>query len=330
MADSLYVLNEADLSILQGIIARERMSKTRPPYVHQLPTDSSAPEVYIALTPKNGIPAISGEPGTGSHVLHAESGTGTGFRDYAGQNLCKLYQIGPSDSDPSIIPLGISVYVNNLSNSAISGGIFIPIMRDKSGSWLAVPLALAPAASSSSSPSAVVGAQFYKGSDTTLLGSEGYTYLQWDSTFYNTSDEATNYTVGNGLGGYGTNTMVSSPNSAGATITRGVGVTLHIDPGANAGQFGLKIVASPDGFSSNIKQIAGQTVYSPGSTYPVMLSAYGVCNESSGLTGYYQYMAFVINYTTSTATLRTTGSTSGHSGVGSGTRSKIFLNRLKG
>ncbi len=194
MADSLYVLNEADLSILQGIISRERMGKTRPPYV-RIPAynqyDSTAPEVYVALTPPQGIPAISGEPGTGTHITHAESGTGTGFRVFPGSESCKIYFISPSDTDKEMIPIGIEQIVYNLSQSSIPGGIFTPIARDKSGSWLALPPATVSTGSRANNGAAVS----LSNTTTITIAGGASSYITWDNLAQSSSQYISGYSL---------------------------------------------------------------------------------------------------------------------------------------
>lgn len=132
-----YLLSEADRDAIKALLERERTRPGGPigrPHVRE--DDYAAPEVYIALTPNAGIPAISGEPGTGTHVSKAESGTGTGFRDFPGSAVCKLYRI--QDSDSEMVPIGISVTVYNISDTALVGGRWILVSRDKAGCWIAI------------------------------------------------------------------------------------------------------------------------------------------------------------------------------------------------
>ena len=89
-----------------------------------------APEVYAALTPNAGIPAIGREVGTGTFDPTsgiAISGT-----------LCPIFTVQVTGSGTLLLPVkGVTtVPVFNLSGSAIGGGQFVLIHRDKYGTWL--------------------------------------------------------------------------------------------------------------------------------------------------------------------------------------------------
>lgn len=83
--------------------------------------DFQAPEVYIALVPAAGIPALSA------------SGTGVGAGDTPGSEECDIYQI-VSGSLVAISGLNKTVY--NLSDAEIAEG-WITVIRDKFGKWIA-------------------------------------------------------------------------------------------------------------------------------------------------------------------------------------------------
>ena len=96
--------------------------------------DHQAPEVYIALPPSEGIPALGDVAMTGT-------GTGSGTVNpppLPGSAECQFYEIAydPIDGDylQEIPELIHTVY--NISSAVVTGWIIA--VRDKSGKWVAV------------------------------------------------------------------------------------------------------------------------------------------------------------------------------------------------
>jgi|SRR5579884_116424 hypothetical protein len=92
-------------------------------------TDNTAPEVYAALTPSGGIPAINFE------------GTGTGSGNCPGSAVCEIYRFLNPTTTCDLLPQKFSKTVHNLG-SAIPGHSWILVTRDKYGTWWAVPTAV--------------------------------------------------------------------------------------------------------------------------------------------------------------------------------------------
>jgi hypothetical protein len=88
-----------------------------------------ADEVYIALTPAGGIPALT------------PLGTGTGAKpggdfDVAGTAECDIYKIfNKWNNIDRIVNLSKKVY--NLSIDDVPGDTYITVIKDKSGHWIA-------------------------------------------------------------------------------------------------------------------------------------------------------------------------------------------------
>ncbi len=110
MAD-FNVLSDADKKILQDLIARSRqLAAARLPPQPDDPTDL-APDVYIALTPPEGIPALSGtSPGAAE---------------------CDVYQLVGDDLVLSVP----NVTVYNLSASDCAADAWVVTVKDKFGAW---------------------------------------------------------------------------------------------------------------------------------------------------------------------------------------------------
>jgi hypothetical protein len=101
--------------------------RARPPQIFQ------APEVYIALPPEGGIPALT-EFGTGT-------GTGSEAEDTPGSAVCSIWKINSNGVFQEMIGLTKTVY--NLSREVIPQTIngvdqnWIKIVRTKPGKWIA-------------------------------------------------------------------------------------------------------------------------------------------------------------------------------------------------
>lgn len=121
--------------------------------------DYLPPEVYVARTPPEGIAALVGdftswtgtgtgptEFGTGTGSCRpgwAGTGTGTGTGhwgtddDLPGYAECELYRIVEVCHRDTMLHLDKSVRVYNVSTTPIAGDIYIPVMREKFGRWIA-------------------------------------------------------------------------------------------------------------------------------------------------------------------------------------------------
>ncbi len=151
MAEAMHFLSGSDVSILKQMLG---WWKTQPPgrrptgigSEENNPRPHQAPEVYIALPPITGIPALT----RGNLVVGTGTGSGTahhvgtspdpGELDLPGVALCTLAMIINVDSStPQITELNEvgQVTVYNLSETAL-GYDWIQVHRDKFGRWLAV------------------------------------------------------------------------------------------------------------------------------------------------------------------------------------------------
>lgn len=124
------VISEEDWAILRKVVELNRnivQNSTNRPNTQFLDGDDSmAPEVYIALPPSGGIPALDSiTVGTSSDNPPAEG-------DRPGHAVCNIYQI--VDGELKLIS-GITRTVYNLSESEIAQD-WILIQRDKFGRWL--------------------------------------------------------------------------------------------------------------------------------------------------------------------------------------------------
>ena len=119
-------LTPEDKKLLQWVLdeARKRWqnAQSRPPVGHDQP--HQAPEVYIAITPEDGIPGLTFGEGTG---------TGTGGDSYTpGSAECNIYQIVGG----ILVYAGFSKIIYNLSVDAIPRRTAVETSRDKFGEWL--------------------------------------------------------------------------------------------------------------------------------------------------------------------------------------------------
>ncbi len=171
----MYKLTENDVAILREMVRRERGRRSnpdqRPKYVEN---DHQAPEVYVALTPLGGIPALL-EPGLG---------TGTGSGNEANSADCDIYRLLPVDDALTIFDLHpvfeVTKTVYNLSESSIAGDSWVLAVRDKFGVWWAVPTA------TGGSTAAFTGASYTRGTNQTI-GNNSSTLLVWQVSLYDTS-----------------------------------------------------------------------------------------------------------------------------------------------
>lgn len=119
MADKINSLSGDSLKKVARMLEAERKRlrnvPLRPGHV-TTDADHFAPEVYIALAPTGGIPAMVG--------------------DVPGVAECDVYRIvQPDGDDPYMIPTEGTRRVYNLSDSAVSSDTYVLAQRDKYGSW---------------------------------------------------------------------------------------------------------------------------------------------------------------------------------------------------
>lgn len=170
MARDVYVLSRELMEAVrraEEAVRQARQNTENRQVVEDPPIQT--PEVYIALTPAGGIPALTVLPGTG-----------TGGYDQPGVAECNIYQarfIGGSPLTPEIVPVpNVSRLVYNLSTTAIGGDVWILLVRDKYGSWIADPID--PSSGSSSHPVTVL---FDHYTDAPNAGSSAETDLYSDT-----------------------------------------------------------------------------------------------------------------------------------------------------
>ncbi len=124
-----FILSESDRKILLEVVGLVKQGRINSP--SRPPTESSwsdqedhqAPETYIAKTPADGIPAISGVvPGKAACDL---------YRVLVDQlsGLPELVQFSSQQKD-----------IHNTTPAAVDGDIYIPVTRSKFGSWLSSPV----------------------------------------------------------------------------------------------------------------------------------------------------------------------------------------------
>jgi hypothetical protein len=131
---NLYAFSENDARILREYldIIKGRLNNTagrNDPEDYE--GEHQAPEVYIAVAPSGGIPALTIVPGTGP-----------GEYDIPGSAECLLHNIFTDDDEenPEVQPVEeFTQVVYNVYTTAIPAGTTFIAVRDKWGFWLAVP-----------------------------------------------------------------------------------------------------------------------------------------------------------------------------------------------
>lgn len=149
MAKQFY-LSESDQALLREWISVARHS---PRNVHNRhgkcvadDEEMMAPEVYVARTPEDGIPALDE-----NNVIGTGSGTGSDVEliafddDEPGYASCNVYRVdlvqhtGTGNPTPTLVSIDeLTRRVYNLSTTEIAGNKLILIIRDKWDSWFAV------------------------------------------------------------------------------------------------------------------------------------------------------------------------------------------------
>jgi len=131
MADSVW-LSEKDRRILQealDLIYRLPIRPRTPRTTNDQPPP--APEVYIAWTGDNGVPSLEPETGTGTGTY-----PGGDFPGYATLDIYRI--IHPDGGTPYLLTIEANRRVYNLTTDPIPRRRWIPVARDKWGSWLAL------------------------------------------------------------------------------------------------------------------------------------------------------------------------------------------------
>jgi len=121
MAD-LNVFSDADVALLKEMANWFRNRGTQSTREDDEWEPRQSPEVYIALVPTNGIPALTGGETTGATPCKVE---------------CQAFQIGPQGELTSAAT-GHLITVYNLGASGVPQGWCL-IARDKWGKWIATP-----------------------------------------------------------------------------------------------------------------------------------------------------------------------------------------------
>lgn len=134
MATVGFILTEQDRDVIRELLDWWRHQKAIPTRPRREPDELSSSQCYLAFTPQSGISALA---------VGGLSGTGTGvlLDDVPGSASCPIYRIyKPDDGDAEIRPIqGLRKTVYNVGPTAIAGNTWIPIVKDKSGSWLCNP-----------------------------------------------------------------------------------------------------------------------------------------------------------------------------------------------
>lgn len=130
MADAYY-LTEEDLVKIRQIAEQVLGTRKNSPSRYRLgEEESQSPEVYVALTPMGGIPALT--PNT-----EAGTGTGSGDFDEPGFANCDIYKL-VDRGNPELLYSGFNRRIYNLSSSIIPEDTWIIVARDKFGRWYIV------------------------------------------------------------------------------------------------------------------------------------------------------------------------------------------------
>lgn len=131
MADiRIQSISAADKATLQRALDKiRRLPNTTQNRPHVEQPEEGAPEVYVAKTLEEGIPALAN--------LDGSTGTDTEAVASPGHANVEIYQLLFDDSttEPYLDSIGIEIEVFNLSTTAIPADTYVLIKREKSGSW---------------------------------------------------------------------------------------------------------------------------------------------------------------------------------------------------
>ena len=127
------VLSDSDIEILKRIVEKEKKGLIGGRYPGEKnwspEDDQNTPEVYVAIPPTTGIPALEF---TGTN--------GPGEGDTPGEAECEIYQlIDDGTNPPTLLPMDVGTKtVYNIRTAAISGeSEWIVVHRSKTGAWIA-------------------------------------------------------------------------------------------------------------------------------------------------------------------------------------------------
>lgn len=128
MADKGYVLTADDVRTLRELLDDFRSMRLNSQGRRRVapPVDYSAPEMYVAFTPSDGIPAL---------IQQNPPDFGPG--DVPGFAVCQTYQVLETGGTiPQLWATTAHEYtVYNMTLGTVPGGIWVPIWRDKWGKW---------------------------------------------------------------------------------------------------------------------------------------------------------------------------------------------------
>jgi hypothetical protein len=142
---TINLLSDADAQVLRDLLDRER-SRVRAP---RRPTPvegdfGQSPEVYLALTPAGGIPAV-----------HPSTGTTTAATWYAD---CDIYRVNDANDLEAV---GITRRVYNPNDVAIPGRELIVVARDKFGKWFSLTEFPAAVSAPANQPGRLTDVHYY-------------------------------------------------------------------------------------------------------------------------------------------------------------------------
>lgn len=127
MAD-LYGLTEADIAKINELISvqlhRYRNTTNRPEVNSPDRDEILAPEVYLAKTPVDGVPALDEGPDTGTS-------TAASLDDIPGVADCQIYRC----IDGQILSCGFTKEVVNIHAIDLPPNKLVLVARDKWGTW---------------------------------------------------------------------------------------------------------------------------------------------------------------------------------------------------
>jgi hypothetical protein len=126
-----HLINDELLRLIRQMIQSEqrRSGNTGQRPGGDLQEGWQASDVYVALTPAGGIPALAEGPDTG---------TGLGEGDKPGGADCRIHRLLLSGTDRRLYDSGFTRTVYNLSQDDVPGSIWVAIVKDKYGDWLVV------------------------------------------------------------------------------------------------------------------------------------------------------------------------------------------------
>lgn len=132
MADkTAYVLSEDDVIKLRDSMAYVESIRRNKPITDDESFDSTAPDVYLVMTPPEGISAATNMTLTG---------TGSPLESTPGFATCQVWSFLPDEEAGTTPRMAVvedlTVDVYNPFTTALSGSTFVPVMKDKYGIWV--------------------------------------------------------------------------------------------------------------------------------------------------------------------------------------------------